>query len=113
MGQPASRLGAFAQLGSALTAGAFTTMPAIAASGGMTLTEMPSMMILVVALVGICVMLRFDEIAILLWHWLWLPALPAAAVLGRQDYFVVLPCLFLSQYAQSYRTSGNSSLLAW
>jgi hypothetical protein len=91
-----SHLGALAQLGPALTAGMFTTMPAIGASAGMTLTEMPSMMIMVAALVGICLMLRFGtrrKLAVAL-------ALPcgvllAAAVLGRQSYLVVLPCLFL------------------
>jgi hypothetical protein len=91
-----SRLGALAQLGPALTAGVFTTMPGIGASAGMTLTEMPSMMIMVAALVGSCVMLRFDDRRMLAAA-LALPcgALLAAAVLGRQNYLVVLPCLFL------------------
>jgi hypothetical protein len=84
----------------ALLAAAFTALPAVGVSGGMTLTEMPAIFIMLIFLIGLSLLLKFENRI--------LPALMlsvlcgatiAAAIMGRQNYLLVLPCLLLLRRA--------------
>ena len=93
---PAFSLGRRSGIDAALLAGTFTVLPAIGASGGMTLTEMPAMFIMLIFLVGLSVVLTWERRAVpALALSLLCGAVLAAAIMGRQNYLLVLPCLLL------------------
>jgi hypothetical protein len=81
----------------ALLAASFTMLPTVGVSAGMILTEMPAALFMVAAL-----WLLGKIIADKTWQPLSIPAalvcglMMAAAVLGRQNYIVILPCLLLA-----------------
>lgn len=78
---------------SRLIAGIFFALPTVAVSAGMTLTEMPALFFLVVALWSI---LRAENDRRYLAVWSAVAGIALGlAVLGRQNYLVVLPCLLL------------------
>jgi len=85
---------------SALFAAAFTVLPAIGVSGGMTLSEMPAIFLMLCFLVGLSLVLKFEDSKLLA---LTLSVLcggaAAGAIMGRQNYLLVLPCLVLLLHA--------------
>jgi hypothetical protein len=80
-----------------LLAASFTMLPSVGVSAGMILTEMPAALLMVAALLLIGKIIDDKN-----WQSLSIPAAlvcglaMAAAVLGRQNYLVILPCLLLA-----------------
>jgi hypothetical protein len=88
---------------SLLLAGIFVTLPTVAVAAGMTLTEMPALFFVSIFLLTITLDQHGDRIDL---------AAPAGlalgvAILGRQNYLVVLPCLLAlldkPRYGRSFR----------
>jgi hypothetical protein len=78
----------------ALVAGSVTALPSIGAAAGLTLTEMPAIFLMLLFLIGFLMILRLKQQKIVAAGLcIVCGAVAAAAIMGRQNYLLVLPCL--------------------